>query len=172
MEGPATRRDICAAGLSKVRRAAQAARRLVDEVRLLADPRLGRASGSRVVFLPSTGREGAAFPRIWAQAEALKASGWQTVVVPPWLKLPARHRVLARLSPDIVVMQGARHPLNRPALYPGHRVLYDMDDADFHLDHLAAPVAEAMGQVAGVIAGSRYVANWTRDHGARQVHVI
>lgn len=74
--------------------------------------------------------------------------------------------MMDRAAPDLVVMQGARHALNRPALYPGHRILYDLDDADFHLPHLADPVTEAMSDVACVIAGSRYIADWCRGRGA------
>lgn len=69
-------------------------------------------------------------------------------------------------------MQGARHGLNRPALYPEWSVIYDMDDADFHLPHLAKPVTEAMGQIAWVLAGSRYIADWARASGAPGASVL
>ena len=80
--------------------------------------------------------------------------------------LPAYgRRILAAARPDVLVMQGARHHLNRPALYPGYRIVYDMDDADFHLPHLAGPVARAMAEVSCVVAGSRYIAEWCRARG-------
>ena len=90
----------------------------------------------------------------------------------PKLKLAQRRRLLARANPDLIVMQGARHPLNRPALYPDWPIVYDMDDADFHLAHLSDPVQAAMPQVAAVLAGSRYIANWCREAGAGAAHVV
>lgn len=48
-------------------------------------------------------------------------------------------------------MQGARYPLNRPDLYPGVPIVYDMDDADFHLRHLVDPVVCAMPDAACVL---------------------
>ena len=130
----------------------------------------GRGPG--VVFLPAYGPEGAALLRIYNMATALRPLGWQTLVLPPKLTLAQRHRLLARLSPDVVVMQGARHALNRPRLYPGHTIVFDMDDADFHLPHLSTPVRRAMGDVAAVTAGSSYVADWCARAGAPETHVV
>ena len=128
---------------------------------------LGQGRGPVAVFLPAYGPEMSSLLRIYNIAAALRPLGWRTVVLPWTLTLAQRRRLLAALSPDLVVMQGARHDLNRPALYPGQRIVYDLDDADFHLDHLARPVTEAMGQVDLVLAGSRYVADWCRGQGAR-----
>jgi len=139
-------------------------RATVAAVIALAGP---RGAAPCAVFLPSRGREMSSLLRIYMVAAALKRQGWQTAVVPWRLDLDSRHRILSALRPDVVVMQGARHPLNRPELYPGARIAYDMDDADFHLDHLAGPVREAMPQVELVLAGSRYVTDWCRAHGAR-----
>lgn len=126
-----------------------------------------RGRGPLAVFLPAYGRQGAALLRIHNIAAALGAHGWRRLVLPHSLTLEQRRRLLAAACPDVVVMQGARHPLNRPELYPGVPVIYDMDDADFHLPHLAGPVARAMSEVAGVMAGSRYIAEWCRKRGAR-----
>ena len=126
-----------------------------------------RGRGPRVVFLPAYGRHGAALLRIYNVAAALRGFGWKSVILPSSLNLKQRHRLLASVQPDVVIMQGARHPLNRPELYPEHRVLFDMDDADFHLPHLQDPVRQAMGHVAGVLAGSEYVADWCRTAGAK-----
>jgi hypothetical protein len=126
-----------------------------------------RREGPSVAFLPSNGRESSSFLRIYSLAESLEALGWNTLVLPPTLTLEARRRLLDRFGPDLILMQGARHPLNRPALYPGAPFVYDMDDADFHLPHLADAVSSAMGEVALVLAGSRYVADWCRARGAR-----
>jgi len=124
------------------------------------------------VFLPAGPAEGAALLRIYNIAHQIRAEGWRTAVLPWRLTLAARRRYLAAAAPDVVVMQGARHRLNRPDLYPEWPVVYDMDDADFHLEHLAGPVREAMGQVAGVIAGSGYIARWCEKAGARNVEVV
>lgn len=134
--------------------------------------RMGQGRGPLVVFLPSAGRTGAARLRIHDVARALPAFGWTGVVLSWRLDLAARQRLLARLCPDVIVMQGARHQLNRPALYPGVPILYDMDDADFHLPQLEQPVRRAMPEVAGVIAGSRYVARWCREAGAVRAGVV
>lgn len=119
-----------------------------------------------VAFLPSKPRAQASLLRIYAVADALKARGWATIVLPAGLDLAQRRRLLARFAPDVVVMQGARHTLNRPGLYPGYRIAYDMDDADFHLPHLAEAVRDAMAEVDVVLAGSRYVAEWCEAQGA------
>ncbi len=124
------------------------------------------------VFLPAYGPEGAALLRIYAVARQLRSLGWRTLVLPWRLTLVQRRRIIAAAEPDILVMQGARHGLNRPSLYPGIPIVYDMDDADFHLAHLEEPVRAAMPEVAAVIAGSAYVANWCRRAGAAQAHVV
>ncbi len=135
--------------------------------------RLRQTGGARVaVFLPAYGPSGAALLRIFLVAKALRTKGWQTLIVPPTLDLSQRQRILKRTSPDIVVMQGARHALNRPELYPGQPIFYDLDDADFHLDHLEAPVSAAMPQVKAVIAGSAYIEEWCRGAGAATTHVV
>ena len=131
-----------------------------------------RGRGPLAVFLPAYGRHGAARLRIYNVAGALRPLGWRTLVMPWTLTLAQRHRVLARARPDVVVMQGARHALNRPGFYPGYPIVYDIDDADFHLPHLTGPVRRAMGDVDAVIAGSAYIADWCRAAGAGEVQVI
>ena len=93
--------------------------------------------GKAAAFLPSKPRAQSSLLRIYAVAESLRDLGWTTLVLPATLDLAQRRRLLARFAPDVIVMQGARHELNRPALYPGFRIAYDMDDADFHLPKLA-----------------------------------
>lgn len=131
-----------------------------------------RGRGPRVLFLPAYGPSGAALLRIYLMARALRAKGWITTVLPPTLGLGQRQRILRRACPDIVVMQGARHVLNRPEFYRDVPVFYDLDDADFHLTHLEGPVRRAMAQVSGVIAGSQYIADWCNRAGAVQTHVV
>lgn len=128
-------------------------------------------AGGRVAFLPSRGREQSSLLRVYNVAGALRPLGWQPLVIPWTLTLAQRRRLLARFHPDVLVMQGARHDLNRPEFYPEYPIVYDMDDADFHLSHLKTLVTEAMGQVQAVIAGSSYVADWCRGQGAK-AHVV
>lgn len=128
--------------------------------------------GPRVLFLPAAARDGAAHLRIYSLAEGLQEAGWTTLVLPASLALSERKRLTAAFAPDILFMQGARHPLNRPWLYPGCPIVFDMDDADFHLPHLSEPVRRAMPHVAGVIAGSSYVARWCRAAGAGAADVV
>ncbi len=128
--------------------------------------------GPLAVFLPARGPNGASLLRIYAIARQLRAHGWRTLVLPWRLTLAQRRRFIARSAPDILVMQTARHALNDPALYSGCPVFYDMDDADFHLPHLADQVRAAMPRVTAVIAGSRYIADWARAAGAPAAHVV
>lgn len=151
-----------------VRPAVRLTREIPPRLRLINQT--GR--GPLAVFLPAYGPEGAALLRIYAVARALRPLGWRTLVLPWKLTLHQRHRLLAAAAPSLLVMQGARHELNRPALYPGYPIVFDMDDADFHLPHLSAPVRRAMPDVAAVIAGSVYVADWCRAAGAREAHVV
>ena len=146
--------------------------RLLREVPVHRERLWQGGRGPMAVFLPAYGPEGAALLRIYAIAGALRDRGWRTLLLPPRLTLVQRHRLLARATPDIVVMQGARHGLNRPGYYPGQTILFDMDDADFHLPHLAGPLRAAMPRVAGVIAGSRYIADWCLTEGAPRADVL
>lgn len=133
---------------------------------------LKRGRGPCAVFLPAEHRNGAALLRCYTVARDLRGLGWHTFVLSPKLTLSQRLRILGRANPDLIVMQGARHPLNRPDHYPHWPIAYDMDDADFHLPHLADAVEAAMPQVAVVLAGSRYIAKWCDGAGARATHVV
>lgn len=128
--------------------------------------------GPLAVILPAYGRTGAALLRIYNIATGLRPLGWRAVVLPPRLTLAQRQRFLQRLAPDVVVMQGVRHALNRPAFYADWPIVLDMDDADFHLPRFLDPLQEAMGHVACVTAGSAYVADWCLGAGAAEARVI
>lgn len=80
--------------------------------------------------------------------------------------------MIGAFGPDVLLMQGVRHPFNRPDLYPALPIVMDMDDADFHLPHLAGPLAGAMPRIACLIAGSRYIAEWGRGAGAPRTEVV
>ena len=139
---------------------------LARQTRVMAGMFAQSGQGPLAAFLPAYGRHGAARLRIYDMADALGPLGWRRLVLPATLTLAARHRLLAWARPDILVMQGARHGLNRPRFYPGYPIAYDLDDADFHLPHLAGPVERAMPSVACVLAGSGYIADWCRARGA------
>lgn len=128
--------------------------------------------GPSAIFLPCEGREGAALLRSWDMAAALRETGWRSLALSPSLTLDQRRRLLRIARPDVIVMQGSRHALNRPGLYRGAPVVYDIDDADFHLPHLERAVRAAMPEVAAVTAGSRYIADWCRGAGAGEVRVV
>ncbi|MDJ0637195.1 MAG: hypothetical protein QNJ20_00055 [Paracoccaceae bacterium] len=124
------------------------------------------------MFFPAYSRKGAALLRIYNVASVMRDMGWDIHVLPWKLTLPQRLRCLAALRPDAVLMQGTRHPLNRPAFFPGERIVLDLDDCDFHLPQFAASVEQAMPQVAAVIAGSEYIADWCRNAGAAETRVV
>lgn len=63
-------------------------------------------------------------------------------------------------QPDLIMMQMERHPLNRPRFYHPYPVIFDIDDADFLWEHAHDIVIECIRDSAGVIAGSRYVAEY------------
>lgn len=115
---------------------------------------------------------GAALLRMHNVAATLSTWGWDVHVLPHTLTLSQRQRCLAALSPDLIIMQGTRHPLNRPGLYPGRKIVMDLDDGDFHLPHLAASVRDAVPKVAAVMAGSQYIADWCKSAGAARAHVV
>jgi len=121
--------------------------------------------GPAVLYCPSQGLDdGAARLRAYAIARHLRSLGWRTAVCPKQLGLAARKRVIALFKPDIVVMQTARHPLNRPHLFPGVPIVIDLDDADYTDPLSAAPLIAALTRSVGAIAGSRAVAQFCRSH--------
>lgn len=132
----------------------------------LALPRR-RAGTPSVLFFPSQGTDdGAARLRAYAMARELTALGWRTAVCPKHLGLAARRRLVRRFAPDLAVMQTARHPLNRPHLFPGLRVVIDLDDADYIDPVSAEPLVRALQDSVGAIAGSRSVARFCRRYTA------
>lgn len=148
---------VCRRGVRWARARSVAARALLET----------ESFGPLALFLPSAGKAGASLLRIHRVAAALRPLGWRTVLLPPTLTLTERQKIIAGLSPDVLVMQGVRHALNRPQYYPGQPIVMDMDDADFHLPHLAGPLRRALPRTRLVIAGSDYVARWCRASGAR-----
>jgi len=45
-----------------------------------------------------------------------------------------------------------------------HRFVFDLDDADFHVDYLREETIKACSKAKGVIAGSCYVAQWASQY--------
>jgi hypothetical protein len=101
--------------------------------------------------------------RAYKVGEDLKEFGWRVTVVAPQCELVQRRRILRWERPDLVMIQKGRHPLNWPAYYPGQKIVFDIDDADF-LDPGQREQVEACCRGSlGVIAGSHYVADWCRQ---------
>ena len=67
------------------------------------------------VFLPAYGRRESALLRIYNIASELRKLGWRSVILPSNLDLNQRLRFIDGLAPNLLVMQGVRHTLNRPA---------------------------------------------------------
>lgn len=118
----------------------------------------------RVAFLPFDNRRGSSLLRMYNIAEACSRAGWQCLVVAPDLSRVQRDRVLRLMRPDLLIVQGTRHPLNRRAMLQSQPYVLDLDDADFHNPRYAAALPELAAGAAGVIAGSRYIAAWAKDH--------
>lgn len=138
---------------------------VLREIGLYARAILRWRRGPAVLYFPSQGMEdGASRLRAYAIADDLRALGWRAAVCPKQLGLAARRRAIALLRPDIVVMQTARHALNRPHLFPGVPVVIDLDDADYVDPVSAEPLIAALSQSVGAIAGSRAVARFCREH--------
>src|SRR5438552_4074292 len=110
----------------------------------------------RVLVFPSYGiDDGASRLRSWALATALRECGWRATGVPHQLTLEQRLRLIRHERPGILLLQQARNPLNRPALYrdTGIPVVFDLDDADW-LDEKCAPsLAQCCRDASAVIAG-------------------
>jgi hypothetical protein len=123
------------------------------------------ASDLSVVFCVDDLRNGMASDlRGYTIAEALRPLGWRSIVIPKQLELSQRQRILKHEQPQVVVLQSARHPLNRPRFYPDQFCVFDLDDADF-LDPKAKPaVIECAAASQAAIAGSRYVADFLKQH--------
>ncbi len=121
----------------------------------------------RVAFLPSDIRAGSSLLRIFNIASALDKKSWGTLVVPKQLDLHQRRRVFKHFNPQLIVVQGARHILNRSQYFKGFRYILDLDDADFHDPDLGEHLEVLARESVGVIAGSRYIAKWASQFAPR-----
>lgn len=119
----------------------------------------------RVVFCMDGPNNGMASGlRGYAMADQLRRLGWRTTIFPHQLEKCQRRRLFRCESPDIVVLQKARHALNCPSLYAGAKVVLDVDDADFLDDSLSDRYQAVVSGCDAVIAGSRFVADWARQY--------
>jgi glycosyltransferase involved in cell wall biosynthesis len=126
----------------------------------------------RIVFsVGNANMGGSSGLRAYAISKELRKLGWRTSVMPKQLELWQRQRLVHLERPDIIVFQNARHPLNRPKYYPNTTCVFDIDDADFLYPPLREGVVECMVNSSGVIAGSRFVADFARKYNP-QVEVI
>jgi glycosyltransferase involved in cell wall biosynthesis len=140
---------------------------------LLLMSTLGRRNDQpTLLVLPSQSREdGASNLRGYLIAEQLRRVGWNAYTCHKNLRLNQRLRVINFLRPAAILMQMARHPLNRPSHYQSVPVVFDIDDADYVDDRQRANVIKALENSAAVIAGSRAVARFCQQHNAN-VHVV
>ncbi len=170
-----------ARALWEVRRdAIQKVKRLVKRSTLLADlyvlkqrlaNRMSRGGDKRVVFFPDTMSTGSSGDlRVKAVAEELKKFGWRVIVVPNWMDLEYRLKVVRRENPHVIFLQQSRHPLNRPRFYPGYATLYDIDDADYIKWPEIAKECSTGASVA--VAGSTHLAEVFRGYGAVDPEVV
>jgi hypothetical protein len=118
-----------------------------------------RRGRNKLLVFPSQGPDdGAANLRAYLVARHIRPLGWEALVCPKHLSLVQRQRVARVFRPDAILMQSARHPLNRPRYFPGTAVLFDIDDADYISPYSKGAVDECLHDAAAVVAGSRAVA--------------
>jgi glycosyltransferase involved in cell wall biosynthesis len=126
----------------------------------------------RIVFFPSSGNDGfSSGLRAYEISRQMSRIGWRSIVIPTQLELCQRRRILKAEKPEFVFLQKSRHILNRPSLYPEHRCVFDIDDADYLDERQAGPVLECCRDSKAVIAGSRFVADWCGRHNPN-THII
>ncbi|MEO0360728.1 MAG: glycosyltransferase [Pseudomonadota bacterium] len=136
--------------------------------------RMATAKGDAgsILFFPSYWRVQSSLLRVDHVAERLAERGWRTAIARPDFDLARRRRLLEAMSPDVLFIHLARNEHHDPALYPGRRVVFDMDDADWLNPRFAERVEACVAGAAGVIAGSRHLRRWCDEHGAKRSTVV
>jgi hypothetical protein len=123
-----------------------------------------------VVFFPDQMYRGSAGDlRACAIAKELRHLNWRTIIVPPWLSLRERLRIIRTERPEFVHIQQSRHPLNRPRFYEQTPCIFDADDADI-VNHRDC-VEECCRGSSAVITGNNYLAELFSEFNA-DVNVI
>lgn len=120
----------------------------------------------KAMFFPSSLREGASHLRAYNVAEALQELGWSTAVVPKQLGLEQRSRLVRHYDPDLLFFQQCRHEFNDARHAFGRPYVLDIDDADFFEPALHNKIARTCAGAQGVIAGSRFIADWCSRYNA------
>lgn len=120
--------------------------------------------GGKILILQSTGRTMSGLLRGYEIAGRLRDRGWNCVVLPKQLELSQRKRFLRRFDPDLVLLLKSRDARNSHELLKDYPYLYDLDDADFLNPEIAERMIADIRNARGVMAGSRYVADWCRQH--------
>lgn len=128
---------------------------------------LSKSDGLRLAVLPTNAREYSSLLRAYNIASELRKIGWQTIVLHPKMGFNQRTRILRLFKPDLVLVQGVRHHLNRATLLEQWPIVYDIDDAHFLLPDLAPEVMMLCSSARGVICGSRYIEDWVGQYNSR-----
>lgn len=147
-----------------LRRARSVVGRYAREALLLLSGLTRRKRRPTVLVFPSeTPADGAANLRGYLIADELRHLGWNAYACHKNLTLAQRKRAIRLLRPDVLLMQMARHALNRPSLYD-LPVVFDIDDADYVDGRRRADVIGALETCAVVIAGSRAIAKFCAQY--------
>ena len=121
-------------------------------------------SNKTVVIFPCGDKSlGSSNLRAFYIGKYLKKMGWRVTVVPKQLELLQRQRILRIQKPKVILIQKARHPLNKASLYPGIPIVFDIDDADYLDAYQYDAIVECCKLSKSVIAGSVAVAKWCSD---------
>jgi hypothetical protein len=153
--------------MKQVPRAARWIGHRFREVTVHAERLLQNSELPRITFCVDGGDNGMSSGlRGYALARELRNLRWRTIVIPKQLEFAQRQRIIGIEKPDIIVLQQSRHPMNRPKYYKGSICVFDIDDADFVDANARETVVECMRQSDHVIAGSRFISDYARQHNA------
>lgn len=141
------------------------ARATLDEVKLYPAMLRSSRAGPRVMILPCASRDvGSSRLRAYNIGDYLAAHGWATALCQPSLTMSQRLRIARLFKPDVILIQMARHPDNVPQPFAPVPAVFDIDDADFQDKTQLPRILANMAGCRHVIAGSRYIADWCRQH--------
>lgn len=121
-------------------------------------------SQPKAMFFPSSIREGASHLRAYNMSDALRELGWNSVIVPKQLEIEQRARLIKMYDPDVLFFQQCRHEFNDAEYSFGRPYVLDIDDADFFKPELHDKIARTCAGASGVIAGSKFIADWCRKY--------
>jgi hypothetical protein len=69
-------------------------------------------------------------------------------------------RVLRSIAPDVLLVKGSRHPLNRREYFEDYPYVVDLDDADFYDPAHTKILTDLARGSSGFIAGSSFIRDW------------